>query len=209
MAYDDVLAKLLCTLEVGTLAAKLGSNEISDRFRASSPFSDKSMRLAHDSVTFLLESLVAAPIKPRFNKATLFTWLVFVTYFARSEETPTRISSFIYDFEQQRGRSPQSIAGFRQEQFSKLTPLTERSLLRIFSDRSSSRVSDVASVILRDLIAWIFFYDFNGHEVAELLSDQKAKALKKIYGDLLERKQESTEETLEQSVDHSLWGTLT
>jgi Protein of unknown function DUF262 len=46
MAYDDVLAKLLCTFESGTLGAKLGAVEISNRFRASKPFSDEDIDLA-------------------------------------------------------------------------------------------------------------------------------------------------------------------
>ena len=88
MAYDDVLAKLLCTLERGSLGVKLGAAEISDRFRASDPFSERHVTLARSSIEFLTFAVKNAPVRVRFNKATLFTWLVFSTYFVRSQKAP-------------------------------------------------------------------------------------------------------------------------
>jgi hypothetical protein len=207
MAYDDVLAKLLCTLEIGTLREKLGATEISDRFRASEPFSDHLMKLANDTVVFFTETLAIAPIKPRFNKATLFTWLVFSTYFVRSAGKPAFVANFIWDFENQRTKSVHTMAEFRQSLATKLPSVTERSLLRIFSDRSSSRVSDVSSVILRDLIVWIFFFDSFRQDARVVLPAAKAHQLEKLHAELMVGK-ESTEETLEESAQLAFWGDL-
>jgi hypothetical protein len=59
----------------------LGAIEISNRFRASKPFSEENMELARRTVAFLIDALTQAPVKSRFNKATLFTWLTFTMHF--------------------------------------------------------------------------------------------------------------------------------
>src|ERR1043165_422150 len=70
MAYDDVLAKVLCTLERGSLSVKLGAAEISDRFRTSEPFSKKHVLLTRSCIEFLMRAVEDSPIKVRLNKAT-------------------------------------------------------------------------------------------------------------------------------------------
>jgi hypothetical protein len=68
-------------------------------------------------------------------------------------------------------------------------------------------VSDVSSVIFRDLILWIFFFDFAAGRVQDLLSPKKAKTLASIYGQV--REQKEPEDVLEQIVDRAEWGDLT
>lgn len=207
MAYDDVLARFLCTLESKTLGTKLGAVEISNRFRATTPFSNGILSLASESIGFLTASLEDSPVRVRFNKATLFTWLVFVSRFAQNRKKASKVAKFIWEFEEQRTKVTSTIQEYRRSQITRLSPLTERSLLRIFSDRSSSRVSDVSSVVFRDFILWVFYVNHSPADIDGLLSASKAKMLRQVVAELSDRK-ESTEEILESMVEPSIWGDL-
>jgi len=209
MAYDDVIAKFLCTLELGTLSVKLGATEISSRFRSSTPFSSIDLDLAKHSIELFMDAAYKAPPRTRLNKATLFTWLMFTMHFIRGGSSSATLAQFLTEFEQQRAKDSQSIAEFRRSQITKFPSTTERALLRIFSDRSSSRVSDVSSVILRDLILWIVFAEVaGGGEISNLLSSTKTTMLNAIKNELRSRTQESTQDTLEQLADISVWGSI-
>jgi hypothetical protein len=208
MAYDDVLARLLCTLESKTLGTKLGAAEISNRFRSTTRFSNDVLGLASNSIDFLIGALSTTSTKLRFNKATLFTWLVFVSHFANEKEQVPAFANFLSDFEINRTKISVPIVEYRRHQLTKYSPVTERSLLRIFSDRSSSRVSDVSSVLFRDVILWLFFYAFaSSADTTKLLSGSKFELLRKLNSELSERK-ESTEEILENLVSPAVWGAL-
>lgn len=208
MAYDDVIAKFLCTIETGTLSVKLGAAEISSRFRSSSPFTATDLKLAQSSIEFFIEAIDRVSLKVRFNKATLFTWLIFALHFVRAKKPPISLGTFINDFEQQRGKENQPTHDFRRSHLTTFTSLTERGLLRIFSDRSSSRVSDVSSVIFRDVILWIFYAEVTEREARALLGSDKSKMLDAARTELRERRQDSTEETLERCTDINLWGSI-
>jgi Protein of unknown function DUF262 len=207
MAYDDVLARLLCTLESKTLGTKLGAAEISSRFRSTTRFSNEVLALASHSIDLLIEALNSTPLKLRFNKATLFTWLVFVSHFTGKKEPVHGFASFLADFEGNRTKISIPIAEYRRHQITKFSPATERNLLRIFSDRSSSRVSDVSSVLFRDVILWLFYFTGASSETSKLLSKPKFELLRQLNSELSDRK-ESTEEVLENLVSPGIWGEL-
>lgn len=208
MAYDDVVAKFLCTLEKNTLSVKLGAAEMSSRFRSSERFSQTDLDLAEDSIRFFIEAISNSGFKVRFNKATLFTWLMFAMHFVRAQENPYALGTFISDFDQQRSKENQAVADFRRSKMTSFSSLTERSLLRIFSDRSSSRVSDVSSVIFRDIIIWIFFAEVAERKTKSLIGAEKSALLNMIRSELRNRKQDPTEEILERCTDVNLWGSI-
>ena len=208
MAYDDVIAKFLCTLESGTLSVKLGAAEISSRFRSSSPFSSSDLDLARHSIQLFMDAAFQAPPRTRLNKATLFTWLMFAMHFERANRSSAKLARFLAVFEQHRANESPTVADFRRSQITKLSWRTEASLLRIFSDRSSSRVSDVSSVILRDLILWIFFAEVAGNEINGLFGNKKNKMLTSVCAELRDRTQEPIQETLDRFTDIAVWGSI-
>jgi hypothetical protein len=208
MAYDDVIAKFLCTLESGTLSVKLGAAEISTRFRSSSAFSQKDLTLAESSIKFFMASIDEISFRTRFNKATLFTWLMFAMHFVRAKEPSDQLAGFVSDFEQQRSKENEAVQDFRRSQLTTFSSTTERSLLRIFSDRSSSRVSDVSSVIFRDLILWIFFAEIAEQKIKKIVGPEKSRMLNAVRIELRNRKQEPTGDTLERFTDAHVWGSI-
>jgi hypothetical protein len=86
MAYDDVLSKLLCIIETINLNIKLTAGYISDRFRSDIPFQPGAYNLSRSALQLFYE-LRARSMPIRFNKASLFSWLVIVaTYISHGKE---------------------------------------------------------------------------------------------------------------------------
>ena len=105
MAYDDVLAKVLCTLEVGTLAKKLSAGDISNRYRKKEAVNSKHFRTAEQSIEVLNSLLRNTGRDTRFNKATLFSWLIFLSYFVKvAPDSNLELNNFLVHFNENRER---------------------------------------------------------------------------------------------------------
>ncbi len=177
MAYDDVFARVACTLELGTLQRKITATGVNEMYRRQTPLSAyahsrlrKSVRLA--SKVFASREIIDLDRAIKLNKATLYSWLLF---FCRLDHhpDPDYIASFIVKFELARTMSQGSF-GYRG-QFShgdfadSNRPIN--SLLQIYSDRATSRVSDVSSVLVRDFSIWAFWYQSGSYRLAEITKD--------------------------------------
>lgn len=211
MAYDDVLAKFLCTLEAGTLAKKITATDISSRFRAERPFDNQFMRTALDCVQLMDGILHGTQGSLRFNKATLFSWLMFLHYFVGDgpkSERLSRLQSFSDWFEQKRSEAASGSRVFFPG--NKSLGDNEWSLLLTYVDRSSSRVSDISSVVLRDLILWIFFAVQSGAQSDRLhnLPLRKRTIIKDAIKKLRMKEFAAPSVMLEQSMDIHAWGAL-
>jgi hypothetical protein len=148
MAYDDLLARFLMTLESGALNEKVTAARITDRYRDPRPFSKGMLEVAHHAIDFVLRLPVlhdgAVGVKP--NKATVHTW------FCLAAEAATRGALDTHEAPLAEG-----ISWIESRRFLK-SPTDEPDvnvLLSVFHDRATSRVADVSSVILRDMCAWM------------------------------------------------------
>jgi hypothetical protein len=213
MAYDDIIAKLCFTFELGTLYEKINANDITNKYRSQEKFDEKVIFRAQESIKALGQASSYIDPSIRFNKATLFSWLCFIaeiknkdilfgniglfgmyiTYFEtirQINKTPP-LSIFNNDFE-----SPDSF---------------EEHLLGIFNDRASSRVANVTSIITRDLIIWIFFYKFL--ERRNILFNVSDNSKAYILKDLIEEAEmKFTRKELSDLVDNVVirysWGSI-
>jgi hypothetical protein len=105
---------------------------------------------------------------PKFNKATLFSWLMFLVRSAVSENrspSASDLQTFLAFFEDMR-RS----AGFDLQRSTHLVAgcAPASRLFAIYETRSSARVADVSSVILRDAVIWLTYQDISGARFAGL-----------------------------------------
>lgn len=149
MAYDDLLARFLVTLEQANLTEKITAQRVTDRYRTNKAFSEDLLKRARTSVRFLVDTAKvnaeASAFKP--NKATAHTWLCMVSELLNRD-----------DLDRLREPLAQTM-GFVESNRS--SPQGRKSavapVLAIFNDRATSRVADVSSVILRDLTAWMTF----------------------------------------------------
>lgn len=159
MAYDDVLARVCVALENG-LNAKVSANLLADRYRSGIPFHFDSYRRVENSITILaqVKHQIQNPFK--LNKASLFSWLVFVCRLLQElPEFPIeRYALFFANFERER---------FFYSLGAKSNHFIDRiksNLFEIYTDRVTSRVADVSSVLLRDAALWGVFLAFKGLE---------------------------------------------
>ncbi|MGD9510462.1 MAG: DUF262 domain-containing protein, partial [Geminicoccaceae bacterium] len=105
MAYDDVLAKLLCALEDGRITAKLTASALANRFREDKAINDQIIRTAEIIIEMFSIIRKAKRSPTKFNKATLLSWFIFIAHFVvrQKEEKAVRyLCSFLDSFEAER-----------------------------------------------------------------------------------------------------------
>jgi hypothetical protein len=156
MAYDDVLARVCLTVRRSTLAEKVTASDLVDLYRSDSPLPEEVLAQVRAAISLVGRARVHLTAYMQLNKATVYSWFMFVIRAQRGlvgDLSPELLGAFLSWFEEQR-----AYVGLDAE----LEPdsvLTEE-LLRIYGDRSASRVADVSSVVLRDAIIWLGYLDF-------------------------------------------------
>jgi hypothetical protein len=161
MAYDDVLSRSALAVDRRTLAEKITSADLDALYRNDKPLSMETIGLTKKAIQILGSAMEnsATPI-PKFNKATLFSWLIFVVrglLAGNASGFDSCLSSFLSFFEITR------LTASLEPEASKRLVAHIAPAGRLFSTyevRSSARVADVSSVILRDAIIWLAFEDF-------------------------------------------------
>jgi hypothetical protein len=96
---------------------------------------------------------------PKFNKATLFSWLIFLVRADLSGNSPRQdeLRDFLDYFETMRNSAGHD-TNAATHLVAGVAPAAR--LFAIYETRASARVADVSSVLLRDAILWLVFADF-------------------------------------------------
>ncbi|WP_084062841.1 DUF262 domain-containing protein [Arenimonas malthae] len=165
MAYDDVFARFACTIEFGTLRKKLTASAVNDLYRRDTPLRQDSwdrfsysIDVAENAFRAMRSHLHHAPL-PKLNKATFYSWLVFISRLDRKVD-PSSLALFMSAFETLRAEISGDGGRFGAMQVQKFIESTSavRCVLQIFTDRATSRVSDVSSVTARDFSLWVAWH---------------------------------------------------
>jgi hypothetical protein len=150
MNYDDLIARFLLTLEQRTFLEKVTAFRITTRYRERYPFPNDVINIARDALQFFLglDLSAGSDTRRKPNKATIHTWLCM---------TAKLIREGLYDL-----YAPglaATISAIESGRFDRSLSTDPRMVaaLNIFHDRSTARVADVASVVLRDLCGWLVF----------------------------------------------------
>lgn len=152
MAYDDIIAKVLLSLESSTLNQKITANLVTQRYRDSQGFSSSNTQLLENALHLVMKAIEESLGRVKLNKSTLFSWLFFVCSGLQEHKINENVLiQFIQYFEKIRISEESILVP------SKMTKHTIISLLKIYHDRASSRVADISSVKLRDFILWSIF----------------------------------------------------
>ncbi|WP_080405251.1 DUF262 domain-containing protein [Burkholderia ubonensis] len=184
MAYDDVICRVALTIKRGTIASKITANDLVELYRSEEPLDENAYFLVRHSLDLLVDSL-NEDARPKFNKATLYTWLVFIAraVIARvfDDKSPAEMIRGFFRHFSRLGEElfqPTSVASSQRLS----------SLLSIYEDRATSRVADVSSIVIRDFVVWVSFVDFlNGVGYAnEPLGNIRASIGQILPPDLIE-----------------------
>jgi hypothetical protein len=156
MSYDDVVARLCLALERGSIAKRVSAKDLDDRYRSGFPFAYEATARAEASIRLLAKVTNDEWAGVRFNKATLFSWLWFVSelsYRLPSLASPKRLSKTLRMLEiARRSSDPDALRSNRKGGSAERA----QAIAAIYHDRATSRVADVASVVLRDVAIWVF-----------------------------------------------------
>lgn len=148
LAYDDIIARTCVAIELGNLRRHI-NNSVVEEFYRGNAFSDATVDGVMAAGSELVRQIGNAPDRIRFNKGTLQTWIIYCFWAPRvSGALPDQL---LARFELNRART--KTGG---------TPRSERdgavlsAILRQYDDRASYRVTDVSSVLIRDLAVHLY-----------------------------------------------------
>ncbi|MGY3262389.1 DUF262 domain-containing protein [Frigoribacterium sp. 2355] len=155
LAYDDIIARACVAIENGSLRTHINNSVVESFYRQGGGFRQETMHAVRNAGRRLLtqiETAARSGQRIRFNKGTLQTWIVFCEWAPSvSGDLP---EFFLARFEEDR-------ALVRTGEFA--TDTVDRraraQVLRLYDDRASYRVTDVSSVLIRDLALQLFAED--------------------------------------------------
>lgn len=147
MAHDDVVARIMCVLDWGHISEKVTANKLADRYRSGPAFPKKVVEITSGAFKSLGDAINSSDYKIKLNKATLWSWVLFVAVFHQlgGERDSKALGNYMAWFEDLR----LSMKGLGMEKTAE-----EVSIVALFNDRAASRVADVSSVVIRDIILW-------------------------------------------------------
>lgn len=145
LAYDDIVARTCVAIELGNLRQHINNNVVESYYRSSEPFSERTVHWVRESAALLLEQIRNTPSRVRFNKGTLQTWLIYCHWAPRLTGPVPR--DLLATFEVNRAENKVG---------EKSTTRAVSEVIRMYEDRASYRVTDVSSVLIRDLAVHLF-----------------------------------------------------
>ena len=164
LAYDEVISKFAYMIETNTMKKKVTALDISKRYQEDIIFNQSTI----EDVSVTLERFINA-IKeihdkhlfhPKFSKATIISWLIYVIKNERlSNDSLTEI---IFRFESSRDFLKNKISDNLVDQYaSHISALQNKypfleTLLNIYNQRASMGSTDAVSIIYRDIIIHVY-----------------------------------------------------
>lgn len=155
MAYDDVLARVALAIEQQSIAEKITSNDLSVWYSSDKPISLSTVSAMEELVRMLC-AINDFGVVPRFNKATLTSWLLFLSR-AYLNNIPWFAADLVQDFMnyfEYRMDFDRQDKGFLSDS------AVSDTLLEMYISRSKSKVDEVSSLIVRDAAIWIVFSQY-------------------------------------------------
>lgn len=191
MAYDDIVSKFLITLEYKTLKKKITANVVTTRFRDGKAFEQDLIILVKKILIIFCEIINKSKINIKLNKASTLSWLLFIYKY---DEHYGDVDTLIHFFE--KFETNKDSIGCNSQ--------LESLIYSVYIDRSSARVADTMSVILRDLSLWaIFCITFYEEFDADLVD-----YIKLLEKNIAENNNSVNEKDFENLVSKLNWGEL-
>jgi hypothetical protein len=148
LAYDDIVARSCVAIEQGTLSRHINNNVVEEYYRTSE-FSHSTVDGFRLAAHELDEQVETAGGRVKFNKGTMQTWFLYCFWAPRA--TGPLPKNLLAEFERVRAqvrRGERDEAETQQERL--------QGIVAVYDDRASYRVTDVSSVVARDLAIHLF-----------------------------------------------------
>ncbi|WP_243057868.1 DUF262 domain-containing protein [Nocardioides sp. SR21] len=190
LAYDDIVARTCVAVERNTLRKHINNNVVEDYYR-DQKFSTSTIEAVRQAGRELMSQVVNAMAGVKFNKGTLQTWLLYCHW--APQEAGSIPIDLLARFEHERRRLK------RREELD-LPRDVERllSVVSIYDDRASYRVTDVSSVVARDLAIHLFSVGF--------YATQENRGSKAFIQHLVDHPRYDASSLVFQFADETMWG---
>ena len=146
LAYDDIVARVCVAVHAQTLRSHINNKVVEEHYR-SSPFAHELIADVRVAGQCLLDQIEAGGGRVKMNKGTLQTWLVYCYWAPRS--TGGLPEDLLREFDRDRSE-------LRRVGDTGKTDWRVTELIRLYDDRASYRVTDVSSVLARDLAVHLY-----------------------------------------------------
>jgi hypothetical protein len=202
MAYDDVLSRTALAIERRSLDEKITSGDLADLYRTDRPLHEDTIDLISSAIGLFAASKRLVSDSLKFNKATAFSWLMFLVrakLHGHHLLSTQEFARFLKFFEKARGTAAHDPESTRL--FAGCAPGGR--LFSIYESRSSARVADVSSVILRDAVIWLALEESDAPGV-----DLVAIGIKKIHRSFDSQDVITEDDLLARRLIENGWGKL-
>ena len=164
LAYDEIISKFAYMIEINTLRKKVTAGDISKKYRESIPYSNETIEVVRKALKTYIECMKKIKANydycPKHSKATLVSWLIYVT---KNDRNIEEIETVMYRFESTRDYLKGKIVekkefdhyGFFTKSMIEKYMFTD-AMMNIYNQRASMGSTDALSVIYRDIILSIF-----------------------------------------------------
>lgn len=164
LAYDEIISKFAYMIEINTLKKKVTAGDISKKYREAIPYSDDTIEVVRNALNTYIVCMKNIRTNydycPKHSKATLVSWLVYVT---KSNRNIEEIEKVMYRFESTRDylkgkivekKESDDYSFFAKNMIEKYK-FTD-AMMNIYNQRASMGSTDALSVVYRDIILSIF-----------------------------------------------------
>ena len=161
LAYDEIISKFCYTIEQETLKQKITSTNLSEQYRDGVPFSPMCMNVAEQTIRKFLACITNhEEISFTFNKATLFSWFIFIRQNLDCDDSDLGevIAQFEFCRAYVKGKCKSSDEKYLHtyKSLQSKIPFLEI-MLNMFNQRASMGSTDALSIIYRDVIITLFY----------------------------------------------------
>ena len=209
MNFDDILSRVAYTVEFGSLHEKVTAARLASKYRTGEAFSRFTITKLQKSIIKFACAIQDARVNLRFNKATLYSWLIFIidNDWPNTTENAEGFCDFLVGFEIARSKSEDFFALTGQaKNISTKLQNEAYNILAMFSDRASSRVNDVSSVIIRDSCLNAALVWCGPHTLRVSISTHKADVLRHLHDLYRYTEPHRLAQTLENELITLEWG---
>lgn len=189
LAYDDIVARTCVAFQSGDLRHHINNKVVEDYYR-SQPFDDHTIAAVRQAGMALLKQLDGAESRIRLNKGTLQSWLTYCHWSVGLDGAVPE--SLLSQFEHDRIAARTGAHSSESKTDRALTHI-----LKLYDDRASYRVTDVSSVLIRDLTIHLYSQI--------VFSTASYKGSDHLLGEIFE-KPESAQTLIGEYLESSSWG---
>lgn len=160
LAYDEIISKFCYVVESETLKKKVTSIEISEKYRKGIPFSDECVEIVGETLIKFMDCIKHVDdFKFYFNKASIFSWFVFVrqNLCMDNEDLKKVILNFEFCRAHIKGKTSKEDETYilTYENLQNTLPFFDI-MLTVFNQRASVGSTDALAIIYRDITINLF-----------------------------------------------------